>query len=70
MSRRYSDEELRVLRDIIRENGHLVYDPEKNGYDVSKEFRNRSGSRRASAALYMLGWRIEKGDYSHRGISI
>lgn len=70
MRKNYSDKELRALRDIIREYGHLSYDSSFKGFDIEKEFESRTGSHRASGPLYMAAWRIEKGQYSKRGINV
>jgi len=65
MGRYYTDQQLRAIRQLIAEHGHLYY---SMGADLEQQYKLLTGDQRSSGALYMAAWRIEKGEYEHRGI--
>jgi len=65
--RLYTNDQLAVVRYLINKYGHLYYNM---GAKLEKEYYSLSGDRRQSGCLYMVGWRMERGDYKHRGFII
>ncbi len=60
MSKGYSKVELEAIAELLQKHGHLTYqNPEK----LADEFYQKTGIKRASGALYMAAWRLEKGYY-------
>ena len=62
MSKSYSKNELVVIKDLIKKNGHLTYEKTQTLVD---EYIKRTGSKRARGSLYLAAWRLEKGFYDH-----
>jgi hypothetical protein len=67
MSKRYTDDQLAVIRYLINRHGHLYYNM---GAKLEKEYFSLSGDRRPSGGLYMAAWRMEQGYYKLRGFII
>lgn len=67
MKNPYTDDQLAVIRYLINRHGHLYY---SMGAKLEKEYHSLSGDRRPSGGLYMAAWRMERGDYKHRGFII
>jgi hypothetical protein len=67
MQRHYTNDQLSAVCDLINIHGHLYY---HMGSALEVQYFKLCGDRRASGALYMVAWRMERGDYRHRGFSI
>jgi hypothetical protein len=64
--RKYNNKQLAALQDIIKLRKHLTY---SMGADLEVEYKEKSGDTRASGALVMTGWRMQKGYYAKRGFT-
>jgi len=64
MAKRYTDEQLEAIQQLMFDFGHLYY---HMGSDLENRYNLLTGDIRCSGALYMVAWRMEKGYYEHRG---
>lgn len=62
MKKDYTIQELIALQTLIHKYGHLTY---VKTSILEKEYYQLTGIYRASGALYMAAWRLEKGYYNH-----
>jgi len=62
MRKPYSIPELEALIKIKQRHGYISY---CKPAEIESEFFNETGIHRASGALYMASWRLEKGYYDH-----
>lgn len=60
MSKAYSKAELKALYELIIKNGHLTY---QSSAALENAYFEKTGVHRASGALYMAAWRLERGYY-------
>ena len=62
MKKDYTIQELMALQTLIHKYGHLTY---VKTSILENEYYQLTGIFRASGALYMAAWRLEKGYYNH-----
>ncbi|MFC2288101.1 hypothetical protein [Treponema lecithinolyticum] len=62
MSKTYSKNELQTLQTFINNIGHLTY---QRLSTLESEYAKKTGVHRASGALYMAAWRLERGYYDN-----
>ncbi|MGL4986332.1 MAG: hypothetical protein ACRC5H_04240 [Treponemataceae bacterium] len=60
MNKKYSLRELDVIKSLIYKNGHLTY---QSVASLENYYFLKTGVHRASGALYMAAWRLERGYY-------
>lgn len=65
MRNKYNNFQLKVIKGLILKYDHLLY---SMGSGLENEYFSLTGDKRSSGALYMVAWRLENDQYTHRGI--